>query len=759
MEVAPSAPLLLGRGPERRALQEVLADVRGRKCLGLVQLQGPPGAGRTALLDDLERHARSDGFAILRSSPPGPESESYEPGRMIARLLGLGVLRGGSLDAAFLRAVQDWGWPDPLVLDGLRRLIQPRVRFPDPQDGALRAGFVTSLVERLAQRQRGGVLLVLQDLHVQRDCLAFAQHIVQEALELPLMVVLSYREGVLPWRSREAALLEALGRRPGCKTVRLGPIPGPEALALGRRMGLSSSDAARAAQLSSGRLEALVELARDRREREQLLQLSEPIDIQAARLSLSVEPSGIGHRSLELAAVLGRSVSKSEWERACTLAGIVPPAGLLPSLYRRRLLVRTAEGFSFRRQALHQSLLRGVRERNRVVELNSLAASALIGSEELSLCERRADHLILAERPVEGAASLMEAARLCFEGGNYDDGVRLLARREHLLGRISSQDEENRAQGLMMLAQGLRYLGRSTEAVPVSAAAERRARWSGNGALLVQALVWQACTSLSVGDAGGALSSLRDARGGLLPGEPVPRQMDMVEGETLVALGDGTRAMPFLERALLQASDLDAAQIMRSVAVAHMLGGRVEEAERALADADTRAWSAQSATQAAATRMLRARLLEQQGGMDIAREVSEGAAALVRRSGLPHAMEPDLLIASWELSQGHHEAAFRRLESAGRWMALRGRSADHGLVRLMVASAQISLGSFESGGALLKESSEQIEALGASSDRLLPLLNVARQAAHQARETVLEERLHSLLVRQQRMGGRQGQEI
>ena len=288
MEVAPSAPLLLGRAPERQALQEGLADVRGRKSLGLVQLQGPPGAGRTALLDDLERHARSNGFAILRSSPPGPAAESYEPGRMIARLLGLGVLRGGSLDAAFLRSVQDWGWPEPLVLDGLRRLIQPRVRFPDPRDGALRAGFVISFVERLAQRQRGGVLLVLQDLHVQRDCLAFAHHIAREALDLPLMVVLSYREGVLPWRSREAALLEALGRRPDCKTVRLGPIPGPEALALGRRMGLSSTDAARAAQLSAGRLEALVELARDRREREQLLLLSEPIDIQAARLSLSV---------------------------------------------------------------------------------------------------------------------------------------------------------------------------------------------------------------------------------------------------------------------------------------------------------------------------------------------------------------------------------------------------------------------------------------------------------------------------------------
>ncbi len=758
MELAPSAPLLLGRGPERRTLQEVLAEVRAQKGLGLVQLQGPPGAGRTALLDDLERHARSEGFAILRSSPPGPESESYEPGRMIARLLGLGVLRGGSLDAAFLRSVQGWGWPDPLVLDGLRRLIQPRVRFPDPRDGALRAGFVTSFVERLAERQPGGVLLILQDLHAQRDCLAFAQHIVQEELKLPLMVVLSYREGVLPWRSREAVLLEALGRRPGCKTMRLGPIPGPEALALARRMGLSSSDAARAAQLSAGRLEALVELARDRREREELLLLSEPIRIQAARLALSVESSGMGHRSLEMAAVLGRSVRKREWEKACVLAGITPPAGLLPSLFRRRLLVRTAEGFAFRRRALHQSLLRGVRERNRVVELNLLAASALIGTEELGVCERRAEHLIQAERPVEGAASLMEAARLCFEAGNYDDAVRLLARRERLLGRISSQDEESRALGLMMLAQGLRHLGRTQEAVPVSAEAERRARWSGNGELRVKALICQACTLLAVGRVGAALSCLRDARGAIATGEAVPRFLEILEGETLVALGDAERAMPFLERALLHASDLDAAQVLRSVAIAHMLAGRMEEAERALDDADTRAWSAQSATEAAATRMLRARLLEQQGGMDNAREVSESAAALVRRSGLPYAMEPDLLIASWELAQGHHVEAFQRLQTAGRWMALRGRSGEHGLVQLMVASAQISQGSFETGAALLESSSEQVEALGASSERLVPLLKVARHAARQARETLLEERLHKLLDRQERLGGRRGLE-
>lgn len=732
--------------------------MRGQKGLGLVQLQGPPGAGRTALLDDLERHARSEGFAILRSSPPGPESESYEPGRMIARLLGLGVLRGGSLDAAFLRSVQGWGWPDPLVLDGLRRLIQPRVRFPDPRDGALRAGFVTSFVERLAERQPGGVLLILQDLHAQRDCLAFAQHIVQEELKLPLMVVLSYREGVLPWRSREAVLLEALGRRPGCTTMRLGPIPGPEALALARRMGLSSSDAARAAQLSAGRLEALVELARDRREREQLLLLSEPIRIQAARLALSVESSGMGHRSLEMAAVLGRSVRKREWEKACVLAGITPPAGLLPSLFRRRLLVRTAEGFAFRRRALHQSLLRGVRERNRVVELNLLASSALIGTEELGVCERRAEHLILAERPVEGAASLMEAARLCFEAGNYDDAVRLLAGRERLLGRISSQDEESRALGLMMLAQGLRHLGRTQEAVPVSAEAERRARWSGIGELRIKALICQACTLLEVGRVGAALSCLRDARGAIPAGEAVPRFLEILEGETLVALGDAERAMPFLERALLQASDLDAAQILRSVAIAHMLAGRMEEAERALDDADTRAWSAQSATEAAATRMLRARMLEHQGGMDTAREVSESAAALVRRSGLPYAMEPDLLIASWELAQGHHVEAFQRLQTAGRWMALRGRSGEHGLVQLMVASAQISQGSFETGAALLESSSERVEALGASSERLVPLLKVARHAAKQARETLLEERLHKLLDRQERLGGRRGLE-
>ena len=677
---------------------------------------------------------------------------------MIARLLGLGVLRGGSLDAAFLRSVQGWGWPDPLVLDGLRRLIQPRVRFPDPRDGALRAGFVTSFVERLAERQPGGVLLVLQDLHAQRDCLAFAQHIVQEELELPLMVVLSYREGVLPWRSREAVILEALGRRPGCKTMRLGPIPGPEALALARRMGLSSSDAARAAQLSAGRLEALVELARDRREREMLLLLSEPIQIQAARLALSVESSGMGHRSLEMAAVLGRSVRKREWESACVLAGITPPAGLLPSLFRRRLLVRTAEGFAFRRRALHQSLLRGVRERNRVVELNQLAASALVGTEELGVCERRAEHLIRADRPAEGAESLMEAARLCFEAGNFDDGVRLLARREHLLGRISSQDEESRALGLMLLAKGLRHLGRTQEAVQVSAEAERRARWSGNSSLRAKALICQACTRLSVGAVGGALSCLRDARGAIGPDVAVPRFLDIMEGETLVALGDGERAMPFLERALLHASDLDAAQILRSVAIAHMLAGRMVEAERALDDADTRAWSAQSATEAAATRMLRARLLERQGGMDTAREVSESAAALVRRSGLPYAMEPDLLIASWELAQGHHVEAFRRLETASRWMALRGRTGEHGLVQLMVASAQISQGSFEAGALLLETSSEQVEAMGASSERLLPLLKVARQAAQQARETMLEERLHRLLDRQERLGGRRGLE-
>lgn len=755
MELAPSAPLLLGRSSERRALQQALSRSHSSKHLQLVQLKGPPGAGRTALLDDLERHARSEGCAVLRSAEQDPSGEAYEPGRMVARHLGLGGLRGGALDSAFLRAVRDWGWGEPLVLDGLRRLVQPHVRFPDPRDGVMRAGFVISFLELLAARHSGGVVLILQDLHRQQDCLSFALHLAQEELDLPVLLVTSFREGVLPWRSREARLLERLGRMSNCMTVRLGPIPGPEALALARRMGLSSTDAARAAQLSGGKLETLVELCRDRREREELLLESEPEEIQSKRLALSVDPGGEGHRSLEIAAVLGLSVDRQQWARACELLGVSVPEGLLASLYRRRLLIRKGSGFAFRRRALHRALLRSVRAQGRLARLSQVAASATVGVRDAGTLERRAGYLEHSGRPAEAASCLMMAAQTRLKAGDHVNAVRLLERRESLMARLSWADEVSRAQGLILEATALERRGRPEEAYEVAVQAERRARYSGDKELWIAALVCLATVLRGRGEMGRAMSCVRNARAAL-GRKRASVALQLEEAEIRAGLGDAAGALKLVDLLLPAASDLQAARALGVRARALLLREDLESAGEALDQAETRAWSAQSATEAVELQILRAHLLDLCGDRSGALRTMETAGRLVRRTGLQNAAIPDLFMGARLLESGQAAQAQGLLERAGVWLERRGRRDEEGLARLLEASAHIAQQRYARGEELVSVAEALLGGGEAASDRVLLALQAAHKQARQARQGVLGEAVGRAMERQERLLGQAG---
>ena len=66
-------PAIIGRQQELSTVDEILAAVCEHD-VGLL-IRGEPGIGKTALLDELVRRARSAGMSVLRTSPSEAETK------------------------------------------------------------------------------------------------------------------------------------------------------------------------------------------------------------------------------------------------------------------------------------------------------------------------------------------------------------------------------------------------------------------------------------------------------------------------------------------------------------------------------------------------------------------------------------------------------------------------------------------------------------------------------------------------------------
>ena len=208
----PATESLLERDAQLELLRELLDDsASGQGALALIE--GPPGVGKSALLERAARMAREQGVAVL-----------WARGHELERTFGWGVAR--SLFEASL------GPDDEELLAGPAG--QARVLFGAGEgvaDGDLaEAGFAILhalywLVLRLAERQP--LLLVVDDAHwADEPSLRFLVYLAGRLSDQPIGVVVGTRESELG----EGGLLRQLAGEPSAR-VRALPSLGSAAVA------------------------------------------------------------------------------------------------------------------------------------------------------------------------------------------------------------------------------------------------------------------------------------------------------------------------------------------------------------------------------------------------------------------------------------------------------------------------------------------------------------------------------------------------
>jgi tetratricopeptide (TPR) repeat protein len=754
--------LLVGREEERAALRQMAIDATKAQTLRMVQIRGPGGMAGAELIRDLVVQQRSRGVPVLQARFSPEPGDGYEPGRAVARYLGLGALSGRALDKAFGQAVRGWPWSSTLVLEGLRTLIQPEYAPSDPGEALLRNGLMLRFLQRLHDLTGQLVLLVLDEAQWSWAALELAQHLASELIEFPLLVLLKVRDDALLYRSEELEHLATLDQDPRSEMLALGPLRADQAELLGRRLGLNAAEAREAAARSEGVPVSMVLLAADQRERGALLHVDSVEGVHQARVALTVEPGSEGWRALELAAVLGLRVNRTLWERACRLAEIEPPPRLVAQLMRRGLVTRTVGGFGFGWVTMRAAFLSSARQTGRLEGHHLACARALHDDRSRSALERRALHLLRAERPMESVEPLLEAAERRLETGDAVDAVRLLLRRERVLDRMSAAQEGPRARGLTLKARALRAVGEAHEAREAAVLAERLARWSGRLDLRAAALTEQARCASAEGELGEALVAMREAQ------------------DLLAECGDGpslTRATLELARLLSDLGALEEAQAlyqgeaeslkamtdlgpladaMRGVGGVALRQHRPADAQKAL-EASARlyerlgdAWGAVGAHNALGGLHRACGDLEQA-------EVHYGRSArIVRGTGVPEAMLPDLQRGLVRVQLGRDIEALRPLERCIQWFQQRDDTVSEAVARMARVVALAGLGNWRAAEAEVVAVLDAVDASGATHADLALCARLAGDRAAARDRTPLAGELYRLALQQHRVMGNRG---
>ena len=203
---AQAAQALVAREDECRALTRQLSGARKRGAV--VVIEGPPGIGKTRLLNWTQGAARGCGFRVL--SARGDELEREYPFGVLMQLLGPGWSRQGFRERSL---------PGPEALD------EPSLDMPEnpeePSDPSFaRLNALYRLFVNLTRHRP--MLAVVDDAHCADSAsLRFLNFLARRVVELPLMLVVGRRvrdpRGI-------PGQLAALSRHPRSHRVQLSPL-------------------------------------------------------------------------------------------------------------------------------------------------------------------------------------------------------------------------------------------------------------------------------------------------------------------------------------------------------------------------------------------------------------------------------------------------------------------------------------------------------------------------------------------------------
>ncbi len=438
---------LVGREKERNALWDTLLDVREQQAPRVVVLRGPVGCGKSRLARWALRRAAELGAAESMSSSHSPVSLRREGlAELVARHTRCTEERRSAVLARITKVLARLEVSDVREILALTELVEPAGEGElAAGDDVLRLSSAAgrhAVVRRYLQRvaRHRPVVVLLDDVQWGLDSLAFARRLLQEEPRVPALVLLTVQEEALAERHAEQEALDELLVLPGAHCLELGPLDARHHRAFIARLGLSPVLRDQVAEATEGNPLFAIQLVGDwvaggllcvgpgGFELRQEVELPSSLErLWRQRLERLVGERDDWRRPLEIAAVLGLEVQRSEWRRACQQAEVPQPADLVPTLIRQGLARTAPRRWSFVHSKLRDALRDVAREAGRLTDLEGLCGDLVDDP------ARAGRHLLAAGRVDEALGPLLQGARAHTHAGEYRAAIRLLDEHDAVL--------------------------------------------------------------------------------------------------------------------------------------------------------------------------------------------------------------------------------------------------------------------------------------------------------------------------------------
>ncbi|MFW6057365.1 MAG: protein kinase domain-containing protein [Persicimonas sp.] len=691
---------LVDRDAERDWLWDKLAEVHRLHEARLALLEGGAGTGKSRLARWLTERANEVGGAQVLAAVHGPVLGPTDGlSGMVARHFGCVGLEREAISRRLESVLRRQGVTEPYEWNALTELIVPRGGLDTKQKGSVRFrttrqryALLRRMLERIARRRP--LILWLDDVQWGADALGLAAHMleIQRATRSPIFMVLTARSEMLADRPTERAILERLMEREHAQSLSIGELPAADTSELVRRLLKLDGDlAAQVEQRSDGNPLFAVQLVDDWVSAGKLTvgpRGFELRDGESATLpdhihqlwcdrieqvaQLEGEQSLLG---LEVAAAFGQEVAQEEWLEACRRVCESPSRGhdlehlldLDETLFVRGLARPIDGGWRFVHGMLRESLERLSREGGRFARLNGVCADVLAdlyGAQNHAVAQRRAHHLIEADRLADALEPLRIAAGFHADRSDFQAAHDLLDRRGDILSALDVEESSPRwPEGWVLRSQIFEHEANYGSALTWAEMAVEHARGHGCPDLLAPSLRAAGRAHLHLGDFTRAHSCFSEARSLAEADGAAPEVALSLLGLGRVAQrrGDFDTAAAHLERAarLLEKGDdeLGLARCYNALGDIARQRRQLEQARgfaekaRALFDADGH----QVGVADCLNDLSELSLL--QGEVERAEELCERAIQLYESVGSNQSMRVKLHLAFIELHRGEFDKA------------------------------------------------------------------------------------------------------